>query len=472
MSQLISNLSAGNAANGILVTANGKADSAQVNGKTFDQTLVAMLLGTASAEEGTSLPSLALLGLTNSGEQEMSDAELENLNAMIENLLGQLNELDQAMVDNPSLLLVLQAWLQGVQTVTQPRGSEAALGEGTEAVEIPILARHPETMRFAIQDALVQLMQTTEQQNTSVPSTLQSRQLLEVLQLVLGAQQQTSSQAVDQASGGNTANNNWISSLERSIQAIMNGASNQATGNGTQQQNTQSSAFQAALANNAGQSIQASPLVSTVIATDYTAGVEGADDTSNGLHTGSIVTAGQLAMRETVTSPLKPAAAAAPAVPVEQFGKEISGFLVNKFEIVKLQGMSQARISLYPEHLGQVDVKITMQNGQLIAQFVTEHAFARESLEGQMAQLRSALQAQGLQVSKLEVTQNSSLSSHMYQDGRQQSGDTNQQQNNKRREVREEDVLALGDLNDEWNEWISEVRAREENYGSSFVARV
>ncbi|MOA59007.1 hypothetical protein D3C78_1835230 [compost metagenome] len=89
-----------------------------------------------------------------------------------------------------------------------------------------------------------------------------------------------------------------------------------------------------------------------------------------------------------------------------------------------------------------------------------------------MAQLRSALQAQGLQVSKLEVTQNSSLSSHMYQDGRQQSSDTNQQQNNKRREVREDDVLALGDLNDEWNEWISEVRAREENYGSSFVARV
>lgn len=159
-------------------------------------------------------------------------------------------------------------------------------------------------------------------------------------------------------------------------------------------------------------------------------------------------------------------------MPVEQFGKEMGAFLVNKFEVVKLQGMSQARISLYPEHLGQVDVRITLQNGQLIAQFVTEHAFARESLEGQMAQLRAALQAQGLQVNKLEVTQNSSLSSHMYQDGRQQSSDAHQQQNNKRREVREEDLLALGDLNDEWHDWISEVRAREENYGSSFVARV
>lgn len=472
MSQFITNLSAGSSANGVLLTSGGKADAAQASGKTFDQTLVAMLLGnTASAEEGTSLSALGLLGLTNSGEQELSDTGLGELNAMIENLLGHLDELDQALEANPSLLLVLQAWLQGAQMVTQPQSSETTTADGAEAVEIPVLAQHRETMRFAIQDALVQLMRTSEQQSTSVPVTLQSRQLLEVLQQVL-VPQQANSQTAEQATGGNTANQSWMSTLERNVQAIMNGASNQTTGNGTQQQ-AHTPAFQAALTNNNGQnSVQASSFMNSVAVTDHMAGIEGGDHAGDGLHTGSVITAGQLAMREAITAPLKPATPAAPAVPVEQFGKEISGFLVNKFEIVKLQGMSQARISLYPEHLGQVDVKITMQNGQLIAQFVTEHAFARESLESQMAQLRSALQAQGLQVSKLEVTQNSSLSSHMYQDGRQQSGDTNQQQNNKRREVREEDVLALGDLNDEWNEWISEARAREENYGSSFVARV
>ncbi|WP_110933116.1 flagellar hook-length control protein FliK [Paenibacillus bouchesdurhonensis] len=471
MSQFITNLSAGSSANSIPLTAGGKTDTAQVSGKTFDQTLVAMLLGnTVSVEEGTYLPSLALLGL-NSDEQELNDAELENPNALIENLLGQLKELDQALEENPALLLVLQAWLQGVQMITQPHSSEIATANGVETVEIPILAQHPETMRFAIQDALVQLMRTPEQQNTSVPSTLQSRQLLEVLQQLLGSNQ-ASSQTADQGSGGTAVSNSWVSALEKNIQAIMNGASNQTAKNGTQQQ-TQSSPFQAAMVSNNGlNSVQAPSLISAVAAVDHTAGVESADHAADGLHNGNVMTAGQLAMREAATAPLKPVVPAAPAVPVEQFGKEVSGFLVNKFEIVKLQGMSQARISLYPEHLGQVDVKITMQNGQLIAQFVTEHAFARESLEGQMAQLRSALQAQGLQVSKLEVTQNSSLSSHMYQDGRQQSSDTNQQQNNKRREVREDDVLALGDLNDEWNEWISEVRAREENYGSSFVARV
>jgi flagellar hook-length control protein FliK len=159
-------------------------------------------------------------------------------------------------------------------------------------------------------------------------------------------------------------------------------------------------------------------------------------------------------------------------VPVENFAKEVSGFLVGKFDIVKLQGLSEARISLYPEHLGQVDVKITMQNGQMVAQFVTEHLLAKESLEGQMSQLRAALQAQGIQVTKLEVTQNSSLSSHMYHnDSHGQRNGSGQEQDNKRRELKEEDHLLVNDLNEEWNEWMAEVKTREGAYGSSFVAR-
>ncbi|MNZ82843.1 flagellar hook-length control protein [compost metagenome] len=149
----------------------------------------------------------------------------------------------------------------------------------------------------------------------------------------------------------------------------------------------------------------------------------------------------------------------------------MSRFLVGKFDIIQANGMSEAKISLFPEHLGQVDVRITMQNGLLTAQFVTEHAFARESLEAQMAQLRLALQAQGLQVNKLEVTQNTALSSHMYQDGRQQGNGSNQQQGGKRREVREDEAILINDLNEEWHDWVTEMRSKEDSLGSSFVAR-
>lgn len=88
-----------------------------------------------------------------------------------------------------------------------------------------------------------------------------------------------------------------------------------------------------------------------------------------------------------------------------------------------------------------------------------------------MAQLRSALQSQGLQVNKLEVTQNTALSSHMYHDGRQSGGGAGQQQSEKRRPILEDENLDIYDLNEEWNEWVAEVRAKEQNYGSSFVAR-
>ncbi|WP_055108461.1 flagellar hook-length control protein FliK [Paenibacillus ihumii] len=468
MSQLITNLSGANTASGIAIPANGKGDAAQGGGTTFDQTLIAMLFGNvSSAEGGARLQSLGLLGLTNSDEQGTADEELQALQAMVDNLLEQLNELDQALAENPSLLLVLQAWLQGAQMVTQPVDGGSVIEPDPEAAPIPVLAQHPETVRFAVQDALVQLKAVSEQQNAAFPTVIQSRQLIEVLQQMLGSSQ-TSNPAVAQGTEGHTANN-WISALEKNILAIMNVTSNQTARNGVSQ-NFQLPASHVATANVAGKNnAQNASLMNAALSAESAPAAEAADDVSHGMHAGNVVTAGQLAMRDALTAPAKPAA---PAVPVEQFGKEMGGFLVSKLEIVKLQGMSQARISLYPEHLGQVDVKITMQNGQLVAQFMTEHAFARESLESQMAQLRSALQAQGLQVSKLEVTQNSSLSSHMYQDGRQQNGGTNQQQSNKRREVREEDLLTLGDLNDEWNEWISEVRARDENFGSSFVARV
>lgn len=53
-----------------------------------------------------------------------------------------------------------------------------------------------------------------------------------------------------------------------------------------------------------------------------------------------------------------------------------------------------------------------MQNGHLVAQFMTEHSGAKDMLEQQMNQLRAALQSQGLQVEKLEVTQNNTPSIH------------------------------------------------------------
>ena len=87
----------------------------------------------------------------------------------------------------------------------------------------------------------------------------------------------------------------------------------------------------------------------------------------------------------------------------DKFAETMTGMIVQRFSIASFNGISEAKLKLYPEQLGQVDVRITMQNGQLTAVFQTDTSMAKEMLDNQMAQLRAALQAQGLNVDKLNV---------------------------------------------------------------------
>ncbi|MFC4775392.1 flagellar hook-length control protein FliK [Paenibacillus sp. GCM10023252] len=103
-------------------------------------------------------------------------------------------------------------------------------------------------------------------------------------------------------------------------------------------------------------------------------------------------------------------------VMADQFAESMTGLLVQKFNVTTVNGLSEAKIMLFPEHMGQVDVKISVQNGQLTAIFQTDTLMAKDALESQMMQLRTALQNQGLHVDKLEVSQGGQAA-QMSQDG-------------------------------------------------------
>lgn len=443
----------------------GKVAGAEGAGATFGQTLVSMLAGEANSQDGQLTAQLAILsGLTESSNGMATEGEGGSLKTLLEDLLEQLEQLDEAMADNPELLAMLQGWLQNalhyLQNMQQAAGSETAPSDSG----IPALAEHAETIRFAVQDTLVQLVAASSKASAKAElNSSQAKALLESLQTLL-------------ASAGITGESKAPSGKYASTLAELKGiVKDKAPVHADRtvsaaEKNTAEAAKVPTISQAETASVKASASASAVLLTgeETSAAAVDSSDGEHPLQSGHIVTAGQLALRD-AAAPLK---APAPPIPVEKFGDEMSRFLVSKLEIIQAGGVSEAKISLFPEHLGQVDVKITMQNGQLIAQFMTEHAFAKESLESQMAQLRSALQSQGLQVNKLEVTQNTPLSSHMYQDGRQPGSGTGQQQNGKRREVvSEEELLGVHDLNEEWNEWISSVREREGTLGSSFVAR-
>jgi flagellar hook-length control protein FliK len=117
----------------------------------------------------------------------------------------------------------------------------------------------------------------------------------------------------------------------------------------------------------------------------------------------------------------------------QSFVQDMSQFVMKSFKVDAQNGFSEARLTLSPENLGQVNVKLTMHNGQLVAHFTAQSVLGKEMLEGQLSQLKLSLQGQGLQVERLEVTQNSSLQSSLFQDQRQQQFSQQFAQQNKSR---------------------------------------
>ena len=113
-----------------------------------------------------------------------------------------------------------------------------------------------------------------------------------------------------------------------------------------------------------------------------------------------------------------------------RFADEMSGLLIKNMKISQLGGVSEAKITLMPEHLGQLNLKIAVHNGQLTAHFAAESLYARDLLEAQLPQLRAALQLQGLQVDRLEVTTQQAAQTGAFQEQQQsfkQSGQHNGQ---------------------------------------------
>ncbi|WML31568.1 flagellar hook-length control protein FliK [Neobacillus sp. OS1-32] len=95
-----------------------------------------------------------------------------------------------------------------------------------------------------------------------------------------------------------------------------------------------------------------------------------------------------------------------PVLSIHDFTPEVSSWIAKN--IGSSQGQNTAKevkFLLSPEHLGQMEVKLTTTGGQVSAQIITDTIQAKEILSGQLHTLKQALQQQGLMLQKLEVIQ-------------------------------------------------------------------
>lgn len=101
-----------------------------------------------------------------------------------------------------------------------------------------------------------------------------------------------------------------------------------------------------------------------------------------------------------------------PSIPstVSVFAQDFVSTFLPRMHVAGTPEKMEATLSLNPEHLGAVDVKVVIQDGHVSAKLITDSSIGRATLEQHVDSLYAALQQQGLQVDKINITQHSSSS--------------------------------------------------------------
>lgn len=382
----------------------GAASSA--GGNPFGQMLVQVIGGTGSQAQSSTLPNLTslLAGLLAGMSTEESAAMLEAPGSEV------MMKLLEQLADNPKLLEQhlgdedMQAWLaqaalllQGMQLLpaaawsTEDTGTTATASQaGGEAASMPAMNAQQ------AQNVLKQFVQALNQH----PNEIFLNQLQDKLAAILTKRNQTEQTLpIQTGEDGKAAGAN--KTAEVTFTVLPSTAASR-----LEMLAARHTPIQLAEGGKGGQAMQQEQTES---------GHESGES-----HQGPFSTA-------TVSGkhPLERMQAPAETVPVRagQLVEDISKFMLSKLRVQTGSGITEARLSLTPEALGHVDVRLTLHNGQLVAQFAAQTAMGKDALESQLAQLRNILQSQGIQVEKIEVAQSPSLQSNMFQDprGQQQS---------------------------------------------------
>jgi flagellar hook-length control protein FliK len=80
-----------------------------------------------------------------------------------------------------------------------------------------------------------------------------------------------------------------------------------------------------------------------------------------------------------------------------------AGGLADRLLTLGGPGAHSAHLKLYPEHLGQLDVRIQMDDGTAQVWFGTTSSQAREAIEGSLPRLRELFADQGIQLTRTQV---------------------------------------------------------------------
>lgn len=141
-----------------------------------------------------------------------------------------------------------------------------------------------------------------------------------------------------------------------------------------------------------------------------------------------------------------------PKVTVQQFFSEVIELVQNQASLKKASEFIEAKFSLTPEKLGDIDVQLTIHKGQVVAHFSAETMLGKESLESQISLLRSSLQQQGLQVDKLEISLSGQGLQHSFSQQEEKPRQEQSQQRFAKKKINVDDYYQSHTMIDEYKQ--------------------
>ncbi len=84
--------------------------------------------------------------------------------------------------------------------------------------------------------------------------------------------------------------------------------------------------------------------------------------------------------------------------------QEVITQIVDKIKIDVKANSSEVRMTIKPESLGEVSLKVATENGIITAQFIAESQRVKEIIESNFNQLKDALNQQGINISQMSVS--------------------------------------------------------------------
>lgn len=111
---------------------------------------------------------------------------------------------------------------------------------------------------------------------------------------------------------------------------------------------------------------------------------------------------------------LKPVQQQVITLNANKFNSEFADLVVKKAALIESPGRQEFRIVLQPQGLGEIEVRVEAVGKQISLHFTADNANAKGLLDAGMANLKSQLQAQGIQYNRIEVSSGNTSSSDLY----------------------------------------------------------